>query len=53
MFPDSSAVELSTVNRAAVGSNPTQGAIFSQNKTIEPALFLIRDNLLRGGTNAK
>ena len=32
-FPDSSAVELSTVNRAAVGSNPTQGAtgaVFSQ-----------------------
>jgi hypothetical protein len=27
MIPDSSAVELSTVNRAAVGSNPTQGAI--------------------------
>ncbi len=30
--PDSSALELSTVNRAAVGSNPTQGATFSRRK---------------------
>ena len=28
MFPDSSVVEHSTVNRMAVGSNPTRGAIF-------------------------
>lgn len=29
LFPDSSAVEHSTVNRMVVGSNPTRGAIFS------------------------
>ena|GEM_PF-1832742 len=28
VFPDSSVVEHSTVNRMAVGSNPTRGAIF-------------------------
>lgn len=28
LFPDSSAVERSTVNRNVVGSNPTRGAIF-------------------------
>ncbi len=28
MFPGSSVVEQATVNRLAVGSNPTQGAIF-------------------------
>lgn len=33
LFPDSSAVERSTVNRNVVGSNPTRGAIFfSQNQ---------------------
>ena len=32
MFPDSSAVELSTVNRAAVGSNPTRGATSFRHK---------------------
>ena len=32
MVPDSSAVELSTVNRVAVGSNPTQGAIFHPHR---------------------
>ena len=30
LLPDSSAVEHSTVNRMAVGSNPTQGATFSK-----------------------
>src|SRR4029434_9724251 len=39
MFPDSSAVELSTVNRAAVGSNPTRGAtIFRHKKTKRPGM---------------
>lgn len=37
MFPDSSAVEPSTVNRVVVGSNPTQGATFySSKKTCSP-----------------
>ena len=37
-FPDSSAVELSTVNRVVVGSNPTQGAIFFGNVPLKQRL---------------
>lgn len=38
LFPDSSAVERSTVNRNVVGSNPTRGAIFSKINKAAPSV---------------
>jgi hypothetical protein len=47
-FPDSSAVEQSTVNRLVVGSNPTQGAILYPHPN--QLLFRMRA-YARGGSN--